>query len=209
MQKRFVRSLSIVVACLALGFVGLGFASLVRYTNTPGVSVVAPAQWPSESRLAQATTRPMLVMFVHPRCPCSRASIAELAELMAASGDRLTARVLFYKPVDSAADWALTDTWRSALSISGVVVSEDIDGVEANRFGAPTSGSAMLYGTDGRMLFNGGITAARGESGANDGRRAILALLEKSSAPEKTPVFGCPIFDGNSRCTAADASWAH
>jgi hypothetical protein len=127
---------------------------------------------------------------------------------MAGCAGRVTACVLFFKPKNSAEDWALTDTWQSALSIPGVVVAEDEDGVEANRFGAETSGSAVLYDAAGRLLFSGGITAARGERGANDGTRAILALLEKSPAPGKTPVFGCPIFDQNSRCVANNVSWS-
>lgn len=197
-----------VAAFLGLGFAGLGFDLLARYTNTPGMAVVAPMRWPVESRLTKPTDSPVLVMFAHPRCPCSRASVAELAELMAGCTGRVTARVLFYKPKDSAEDWALTDTWKSALSIPGVVVAEDEDGAEANRFGAETSGSLVLYDATGRLLFSGGITAARGERGANDGRRAILALLKKSPAPEKTPVFGCPIFDRNSRCMAENVSWS-
>jgi hypothetical protein len=199
-RVKFSRGIFI-AACLGLGFVGLGFDLLARYTNTPGLAVVAPAVWPAESRLPMPAGRPMLVVFAHPRCPCSRASVAELAELMAGCTGRVTTRVLFYKPKDSPEDWVLTDTWRSAFAIPGVVVAEDKEGVEAKRFGAKTSGSVVLYDATGRLLFSGGITAARGERGANDGSRAILALLEKSSAPEKSPVFGCPIFERNSRCT--------
>jgi hypothetical protein len=196
-----------VVACLWLGFVVLGFGWLMRYTNTPGVAVAAPAVWPVESRLSKPAGSPMLVMFAHPRCPCSRASIAELGELLAGCAERVTARVLFYKPKDSAGDWARSDLWQSALSIPGVAIAEDEDGIEANRFGAETSGSVVLYDANGQLLFRGGITATRGERGANDGRRAILALLEKSPAPEKARVFGCAIFDPISRCLAANASW--
>jgi hypothetical protein len=115
--------------------------------------------------------------------------------------------VLFYKPKDSPHDWARSDTWRSALSIPGVAVAEDEDGIEANRFGAETSGSAVLYDATGKLLFSGGITGTRGERGANDGCRAILALLEKAPAPKRTPVFGCPIFDRTTGCVTANASW--
>src|SRR6187399_1555869 len=105
------------VAFLGLGFAGLGFDLLARYTNTPGMTVVAPAIWPVESGLTKPAGSPVLVMFAHPRCPCSRASVAELAELMADCAGRVTALVVFYQPKDSAEDWALTDTWQSALSI--------------------------------------------------------------------------------------------
>lgn len=208
-QSRRVRSARglFVVACLWFCLVGLGFGLLARYTNTPGVAVASPTIWPVESRLAKAAGSPMLVMFAHPRCPCSRASVAELAELLAGTGNRIAAQVLFYKPKGSTEDWARSDTWKSALAIPGVMVTEDEDGVEANRFGAETSGSVVLYDVTGQLLFSGGITAKRGERGANDGCRAILALLEKAPAPEKTPVFGCPIFDRNSHCVTANGSW--
>jgi hypothetical protein len=128
---------------------------------------------------------------------------------MAGCSGHVAAQVLFYKPKDSPEDWALTDTWQEALSIPGVLVAPDEDGVEAKRFGAQTSGSAVLYDATGRLLFSGGITAARGQRGANDGSRAILALLEGTPAPAKTPVFGCSIFVANSRCVSENLSWAH
>jgi hypothetical protein len=52
----------------------------------------------------------------------------------------------------------------------------------------------LLYDTAGRLLFSGGITAARGHSGDNAGREAIVALLAGAPTDRtQTPVFGCKL----------------
>jgi hypothetical protein len=77
-----------------------------------------------------------------------------------------------------------------------VTVLDDVDGTEARRFGALTSGQVVVYDADGRLRFSGGITPARGHAGDNAGRSAIIALLEgASSASVETPVFGCSLLD--------------
>ena len=61
-----------------------GFAVLMRYKSTPGEAHRPPAQWPRESRLQRASgQRATLVLFAHPECPCTRASVTELARLVA------------------------------------------------------------------------------------------------------------------------------
>ena len=71
---------------------------------------------------------------------------------------------------------------------------EDRDGPVARAFGASTSGQTLLYDAAARLVFNGGITAARGHSGSNDGRDALVALLN-AAVPRRrtTPVFGCSL----------------
>jgi len=140
-------------------------------------------------------------MLVHPQCPCSRASIGELALLMAQSQGRLKAYVLFLKPAGFSDDWEKTDLWQSAAGIPGVKPLVDYDGMEARRFHAKTSGQTVLYDAEGRLLFSGGITAARGHAGDNAGRSAIVSLVNAKVADKaETPVFGCPLFDENSDC---------
>ena len=44
------------------------------------------------------------------------------------------------------------------------------------------------------LTFSGGITAARGHQGDNDGRRSVLASLAGTATGlPMTPVFGCYI----------------
>ena len=53
----------------------------------------------------------------------------------------------------------------------------------------------MFYDARGALLFSGGITGARGHAGDNAGRRAIVALLNRSPARSRaTNVFGCSLF---------------
>jgi hypothetical protein len=73
-----------------------------------------------------------------------------------------------------------------------VRVAPDRNGVEARRFGAGTSGHVVIYGGDGRLLFSGGITGARGHVGDNVGlERAIASLRADSPTCARSPVFGC------------------
>jgi hypothetical protein len=140
-------------------------------------------------------------MLAHPHCPCTRASIGELALLMAHSQGRVTAYVLFLKPAGFSDDWEKTDLWHSAASIPGVKVMIDDGGAEARRFHAATSGQTMLYDAEGRLLFSGGITGSRGHAGDNAGRSAIVSLLNTGAAERaETFVFGCRLFGANSEC---------
>jgi hypothetical protein len=103
--------------------------------------------------------------------------------------------IVFSKPASAQAGWDDTGLARRALTIPGVTVADDIDGIEAQRFGAKTSGFTLLYSADGKLLFRGGITDGRGHSGDNIGRAAVTALLRGNRAETtRTQVFGCPLF---------------
>ncbi len=170
-----------------------GFWTMAQYEFSPGMRADM-GQWPSGSPIVRAPDRPTLVVFAHPQCPCTRATISELEQAIAQCGDRISARVFFFKPAGSSQDWARTDSWKAADAIAGVSVLEDVDGVEARRFGTATSGQSLLFSVDGRLIFSGGITAARGHIGENDGRAAVISLAEAGSAKlVETPVFGCSL----------------
>ena len=147
--------------------------------------------------MARSSDRATLLLFAHPRCVCTRASLAELARIMARFHDRLEARVLFWMPRGAPADWSTGDLWTSAARIPGVAVVRDEDGREASRFAAGTSGEAMLYGREGRLLFAGGITPARAHEGNSFGQERIASLLTTGAADRAdAPVFGCALDEG-------------
>jgi hypothetical protein len=175
--------------------VGLGLFLLVNFQNTAGRSEITSTTWPVESRIQRTPGIPTLVMMVHPHCPCSRASIGELAVLMAKAQGAMNVNVLFVKPLGSPVAWEQTDLWTSAAIIPGVKVSVDDGGNEARRFRSHTSGQIFLYGANGLLLFSGGITAGRGHFGDNEGLSAVVSLLIQGNAQTKeTAVFGCPLF---------------
>jgi hypothetical protein len=177
--------------------VATGVSILAAYSNTPGgVAHAAPASWPSATRLTRAPDQPVLVMMLHPKCPCSRATVSELARLMALAPAEKTTHVLFHAPAGAPPEWHRTDLWSDATAIPGVRVRVDKDGVEARRFGIATSGHVLLYDGSGRLRFTGGITGSRGHAGDNPGRSAVVALLLKQPPRvTTTSIFGCSLLE--------------
>ena len=186
--------LTVLLGIAWAGTAVFGGHALLKYENSPGKVGQVTSAWPADSKVQLATDRPTLVMAAHPQCPCTRASMAELAQLMAHVQGKVQAYVLFYSPRDSGADWQNTDLRRTAAQIPGVTVLSDVDGAEAQRLGAETSGHTFLFDPSGRLLFNGGITTSRGHSGDNVGESAIVSLIDnRTSARTKTFVFGCSL----------------
>lgn len=171
---------------------------LLTYSTTPGRPAEPLREWPTSTSVERNSHHYTLLLFAHPQCSCTKASLGELALLMAHSGGQLDATVFFYLPAGEASSWARTDLWQTASAIPGVRTFEDRDGRMAQRFGAFTSGQTLLYSPGGRLLFHGGITAFRGHSGDNAGRSAITALARGeippgSLLPIVTKVFGCSL----------------
>ena len=184
-----------------------GLSLLARYERAPGLPADARAQWPAGTRLALDASRPTLVMLAHPRCTCTRASLAELAEVMARARSRPKAYVVFIKPGVMPADWEHSDLWQASARIPDVTIVRDDGGVEAQRFGAETSGQTFLYDAAGRLLFSGGTTGARGHEGDNAGRASILALLNRERTTMASSfVFGCSLFATGDRPTSEEST---
>src|SRR5688572_17630282 len=79
-------TLGLLIAAWAVG-VGAGIWVLWAYANRPGPAGAAAASWPADSALRPDPSRPTMIMFIHPECPCSRASIEELNRLLAQAKD--------------------------------------------------------------------------------------------------------------------------
>jgi hypothetical protein len=170
------------------------------YENTPDRSANPPTMWPASSRIPLDRRMPTMIIAIHPRCPCSRATIGELAQLMARTQGLVNAQVLFVRPVGFEQNWEKTDLWRSVAAIPGISLSVDPGGQEAQRFGSRTSGQVLVYDAEGRLMFTGGITGSRGHSGDNYGLTTILSLLTSGkAASSEGPVFGCPLFKDDSQ----------
>jgi hypothetical protein len=187
---------------LALTIAGGGW--LTHYAAIAGESASAPEQWPTDSSLVREPGKPTLVVLLHPRCACSRATVHELERLLARVPGKAEAIVVFVKPPGlhgSQEEWDNGDLRRAAERITAVRVVVDERGEEAGRFHAKTSGQALLYGADGTLQFNGGLTSARGHEGDSEGKSALEAKLgvanveaSAKSASPRTRVFGCGLF---------------
>jgi hypothetical protein len=177
-----------------LAALAFGGKTLFRYETTPGSIGSVASSWPSVSIVPHQTDKPTLLMFAHPHCPCTRASVGELAQIMAHALGKVNAYVLFIKPPNAGPDWDDTDLRSSAAAIPGVTVVTDENGKEASRFGAETSGHTLVFDRNGTLVFTGGITASRGHAGTNAGESAVLAALNQQAVERpRTPVFGCSL----------------
>ncbi|MCY1030419.1 RedB protein [Corallococcus sp. BB11-1] len=195
MKGPSTRGWLVLAGALWLGGIGAGLFVLARYSATPGIAQAKVARWPEATRLTRQAGRPVLVMLAHPKCPCTRASVTELAELMAHAGGRADAFVLFLRPEGLEDGWEQGELWRAAARIPGVTVLRDPGGLEAKHFGATTSGHVVLYGADGLLRFSGGITVARGHEGESPGRMALERVLREGGEGGDTPVYGCALED--------------
>jgi hypothetical protein len=190
--QRWAYALAIGWLAAVLG--GLGWLAL--YANTPARETEPQSMWPANRQISLNKKLPTLVLFAHPHCPCTRASIAELARIAASAPGRFDGSVVLFKPADTGAGWEQTDLARSAEAIPGVRLIVDVDAKLARKFCVTTSGQTFLFSPTGALMFSGGITAARGHEGDNAGKAAIVALLtDKPTNVVQTPVFGCPIVE--------------
>jgi hypothetical protein len=189
------RAVGSALLTLWLVLVGLGAAWLMRYENQPGPTALAPDPWPPPSRLPREPQRWTLLLFLHPHCPCSQASLTEVAALRR-EVPTLATVMIFCRPEGTPDGWEKGDLWDQAAALPGATIITDTGDTERRRFGAVTSGQVLLYDGQGRLRYVGGMTRARGQTGENPGRTAITQLLRGETARTTTaPVFGCPLVE--------------
>ena len=174
--------------------VAIGMLLMGAYTARPGDPGSAPVRWPAGTGLRLDGRRPTLLIFLHPRCPCSRGSLAELATVLDRSGGRVSASAVLWRPRRDRESWVPSDLEAELTNQPGLTVAIDRGGEEARRFGVATSGHVLLYDARGERIFSGGITPGRGERGDNLGRAELLGRIAGTveEGPEH-PVFGCPL----------------
>jgi hypothetical protein len=176
----------------------------IDYEMTVSPLQSPPQVWPAECNFARFADRPTLLVFVHPKCPCTRATLRELERLLARPQQRVNAYAIFLRPEAAPADWEQTDLLATAKTLPGIQVIVDGHGENRRMFRMSTSGEILFYGTDGRLQFHGGITSGRGHEGDSLGQSVLSALLRKQSAPvHRTPVFGCALERKKECCEAS------
>lgn len=174
--------------------VGGFFHWIWKYQTTAGEAASAPLSWPAATSIQHDSARPKLVMFLHPFCSCSRASLTELRELVARNPGKLDVSVLLLPSPVKSAGAQDSGLWQMARSIPEIELLAD-DGAEALRFGARTSGQISLYGKDGTLIFSGGITESRGHAGHNRRLVELVTTIAGGSANgvQLAPVYGCSL----------------
>jgi hypothetical protein len=184
---------------LWLGSSAIGFGVWHDTDTTPGTASPTIDSKPT----ASPAGHPRLVVYLHPRCPCSRATLEEFASVLGERSSDVEVGIVFVRPPGADDGWERGELWNLASRFPGVHVRVDAEGLEAEAAGATTSGYVVYTDGSGRILFQGGITRGRGLYGDNSGRRALVARLHGSdSSDREPPVFGCPLFAPD-RCPKA------
>lgn len=188
-----------IVLGVAIGFwatgIGYGLHALYDHENKPGLVASAPAHLPEAAFLELAQDKPRLLMFIHPKCPCTRASLRELDRLRSEVGQTamdVTVVVMTGQAPELQFENGLG---MQAQAMTGVHIVKDDRGQLAAQMGVWTSGQVLLYDTQGELQFAGGITPSRGHEGDNLGRQTVRDFVLHARQPEQatTPVFGCAI----------------
>ncbi len=178
------------VWCIA---VASGFALLSLYSQRSSPESQPPRVWPEHVLLECPSGVAKLLVFIHPKCPCTSATLSELDRLIAEVGTGLQVVFLVDCPEDLRDDWMYSESTSRCRSMPQSSTVVDYDGKLAREFHATTSGFCLLY-MDRKLCFQGGLTTERGHEGESLARVAIRQLLSNGQGKNyRAPVFGCPL----------------
>lgn len=190
----------------------VAMGGLIAYKGREGPASAPPERLPDFlAPTAIDAPSPTLLLFIHPKCPCTTATIRQLERVMAlvlshqpapprdptllanhpAPPHIVIVAAAWEGPVDA---WVGASTAQSAKQFPGARLLVDHNAELAGRLGITTSGHVLLYDASRRLSFSGGITPARGHEGPNAGATALAAILTGAPAPiATTPTYGCPL----------------
>ena len=148
-------------------------------------AAAASPTWPGTGVLQLAADRPTLLMFVHPECACSRASIGELQQLMTDCKNHVAVHLLFFKPTESTrTNGTIPAFWTDAKAIQARDVRIDPGGTVGGGLRRPKQADRSWYATP---KVGSSLVAASpmdsGHFGDNAGLDAAIAIV--GSAPHR------------------------
>src|ERR1700734_497456 len=89
------------VAALA---VAVGWFQMFRFDSTPGAQSAAPVRWPVDIPApwewapgATNSGSPQLLVFVHPQCSCTHATLAQLDQILSVSHAPVQVTLVIYR----------------------------------------------------------------------------------------------------------------
>jgi len=169
-----------------------GLCWLAAYGSAEGPRGEAPTERPA---FVPATDgRWSAILFVHPRCGCTRSTMRQFERVVGEFAGQLTVSIVFYRPADEPPAWAEGHLRSMAAEMPGVHLIGDPGGLVSASMGARTSGHLMMFDPAGGLRYDGGLTIARGHEGDGPPMAAVHALLHGHGPPVfRSPVFGCVI----------------
>lgn len=187
-----LRAILIVLCGIWFTVTMCGFWKALEYERSAAHVATPPDEWPVVGAPTRDPARPTLLLFVHPKCPCTRATLRELDRLLARQPGQLTVYAIFLRPETVSPGWEQTELWTYACEIPGVRAIADERDKWRKMFQMSSSGECLLYGRNGKLRFHGGITAGRGHEGYSESQTLLNAAISPESAPlRRTAVFGC------------------
>jgi hypothetical protein len=160
------------------------------FSTTAGKHTVM-MRWPASEALPLLHDKPNILIFLHPKCSCSVASIAEFRRLVDSLSGRVHVRAILMK-YQQVRSKEIPEGFASLFEIPEIKISRDDDGIISKSLGALTSGIVYLIDEEGLVVYQGGLTASRGHGGITAGSEFIRAWVTKRD--DKTfmqKVFGC------------------
>lgn len=185
------------LSCSALWLllIGFGFVVLLSYQTTEGEFLTPPQSWPDASTLQRSRTGNTVLLFLHPKCPCSIATLTKLEHLLSHHREA-RAYAIFVKPQGSDSSWERTKLTQQAKQITNLITINDNSQSEMSLFKAATSGLVLDYDSQGNLDFAGGITPGRGHDGDCEGADKLDEILANRDTRQRalahSAVYGCP-----------------
>ena len=182
-----------------LGIVFCGFATLVlhdmqAFGRTAESSTPRRISKELSQSLDLSTEHLNLVVALHPMCPCTLNTLAELERLQAIARDEHRIIFLVFRGESGIDGWNDTPVLRFASRLRLSRFIPDPNAELTSSLEIEASGGVVALDHDGTMRFRGGITSGRSCSVDNPGSAAVASLLHGESIEGRleTPVFGCP-----------------
>lgn len=186
---------SLLLTVWLIGAAGLT-TSLLQYQAQPSSRGNPPSRWPEKYSEQLEQGRDTLLVFVHPGCPCTTATLKVLErELSAMTTNKVQLRIVFFRPDHLEDIWAHTKLWKLASRLPGAELQIDAGGQFSTAFGIETSGHVLLYSQTGDLKFSGGITYGRGHEGSNDSSRQLRESILHKTEETQLDVFGCSLLE--------------
>ena len=132
--------------------------------------------------------KPWLIVALHSQCPCSIATIENLIALPPEERRSIRMTLLFTGPDPhhsqlTAKAEALPEAEKQFITEEEIVA----------RYGARTSGQALIYNAEGALVFSGGLTDSRGSAGDSTGMQALADVISGRPCIPNLPVYGCAL----------------
>lgn len=134
---------------------------------------------------------PLTLLFLHPECPCSDASIYEITQMQKLNSE-MNFKIIISYPKNTYNKWVSSNrAKRQLLKNKSIELIDDKNNVLSDAFGASTSGVTLIFKEENNLVFAGGITPSRGHLG----RTIAHEIIKEASlfSFTKNEVYGCSI----------------